>query len=193
MLYGWSTAAASNIKLSHSDGHPRARFPLPVRLESSGDPVLDASARRALTDWNALSRAALGVAAFVEAPGGDASIVVTLALPDASRLMGQTFLTADSGGVIAVPVRIDIARPQARGQTTPETILYQVFAHELGHALGLAHVSDPRSIMCCIEGSVDFGDPAQREAYLEARRHPVVSSVERQLVEHYERFWRQHP
>jgi hypothetical protein len=47
--------------------------------------------------------------------------------------------------------------------------------------------------MCCVKGSVDFNDPAQRDAYIEARRHPALASVERQLVEHYERFWRKHP
>jgi hypothetical protein len=35
-------------------------------------------------------------------------------------------------------------------------------------------VRDPRSLMCCVKGSVDFSDPAAREAYIEARRHPDV-------------------
>jgi hypothetical protein len=50
-------------------------------------------------------------------------------------------------------------------------------------------VSDPRSLMCCIEGAVDFNDAATREAYLAARRHPDVRSAATQLAEHYRRFW----
>ena len=71
-----------------------------------------------------------------------------------------------------------------------QTLLYQVVAHELGHALGLPHVRDPRSLMCCVKGSVDFKDPAARDAYIEARRHPDVRSVRAQLGEQYARLWR---
>jgi matrixin len=72
-------------------------------------------------------------------------------------------------------------------------VFYQVLAHELGHALGLPHTTEPRSVMCCVEGSIDFRDPAQRDAYVEGRRHPDLRSVETQLREHYDRFWRRHP
>ena len=44
--------------------------------------------------------------------------------------------------------------------------------------------------MCCVRGSVDFTDPAARDAYVDARRHPDVRSVRAQLAEHYARFWR---
>ena len=64
-------------------------------------------------------------------------------------------------------------------------------AHELGHALGLPHVSDPRSIMCCVAAGVDFADVVVREAYVEARRNPNVRSVRVQLGEHYGRVWGQ--
>jgi hypothetical protein len=96
----------------------------------------------------------------------------------------------DDAGVIALPVRIVVFEPTARGQTSRETLLYQIAAHELGHALGLAHTRDPSSLMCCVPGSVDFNDPVAREAYIEARRHPGAGSARAQLAEHYERFWR---
>src|SRR5262245_19790524 len=164
-----TTATASKVNLSRSEGHPRSRFPLAIRIAPAGDPALDAAARRAVEDWNTLGRATLGTTIFTVAKGPDAAVVVSIGPADASALMGQTFVTADATGVITLPVRIVVAQPRPRGQTPAEVILYQVLAHELGHALGLPHTSDPRSLMCCIDGSIDFGDPAQREAYVEAR------------------------
>jgi hypothetical protein len=104
--------------------------------------------------------------------------------------MGETYIRTEPTGAIALPVRIAVYDPAARGQTSRETVLYAVVAHELGHALGLAHARDPRSLMCCVPGSVDFNDPVARDAYVDARRHPDVGSVRSQLAEHYRRFWR---
>jgi hypothetical protein len=86
-----------------------------------------------------------------------------------------------------------VHEPTARGQTSRETILYQVLAHELGHALGLPHNADPKSLMCCIHQSLDFNDPTVRAAYIEGRRHPDVATVREQLTAHYERVWRTRP
>src|SRR5262249_35997707 len=186
----WSAvAAASNTALSGADGHPRSPLPLPLYLASFGEAPLAAAAARALDDWNALARDVLGVAVFARAArADDAQVRVSVEPPDASRRMGVTELESDDG-VIRLPVRIAITTPAARGQVSRDVVLYQVLAHELGHALGLPHVSDPRSLMCCGEGDVDFNDAATREAYVVARRHPDVRSVAAQLAEQYRRFW----
>jgi hypothetical protein len=163
-----------------------------VWAERFNDAGLDGAVQRALDDWNALFREVLGVPAFAPASARDAARIMVAVQPaGASKLMGFAELSTDGAGVIRLPVRVTVVEPVARGQTSRETLLYQVFAHELGHALGLPHVRDPRSLMCCVKGSVDFNDPAARDAYIEARRHPDVRSARAQLAEHYARVWRQ--
>ncbi len=193
LLGAAEAGAAADVELSGAEGHPRARFPLSVYLEPSGDAALDAAARKAITDWTMLSRSALGVFVFTEARSPDAAVVVTIERGDSSRLMGRTSIHADPTGMIVLPVRIVVAEPRTRGHTSAELVFYQVVAHELGHALGLAHAPDPRSVMCCTEGSIDFHDAAQRDAYVAGRRNPNLESVTPQLVEHYTRFWKRHP
>jgi Matrixin len=180
---------ASDTTLSGVEGHPRERLPLTVWIQPAGDPTLDAAMRRAVDDWNALVREALGVEAFTAAPPETAQVRVHLEAPSRAGLMGITHLDTSDVGVIQIPVSITVVEPVARGQTSRETLLYQVLAHELGHALGLPHVRDPRSLMCCDPDAVDFKDPAARAAYVQARRQPDVRSVRHQLVEHYARFW----
>jgi len=182
-------AVAGDTPLSGFEGHPRSRFPLTVWAQPSGDAQLDAAVRRAIDDWNALCREALGLDAFAAgAAQGLARVRIHLEPATAAGLMGITHLRTDDTGVIEPPVSITVVEPTARGQTSRETLLYQVVAHELGHALGLPHVRDPRSLMCCEPGAVDFNDPAAREAYVEARRNPDLSSVRAQLIGHYARF-----
>ena len=186
-----SPVGASDTPLSGREGHPRARFPLAAWTQSAGDAGLDAALRRAIDDWNALFHEALGVDAF--APGASretAQVRISVERATSGRLMGVTHLHTDDTGAIDLPVSITVVEPTARGQTSRETVLYQVAAHELGHALGLPHVRDGRSLMCCEPGAIDFTDPAAREAYVEARRHPDLGSVRAQLVDHYMRFWR---
>jgi len=186
----WSAvAAASNTPLTGADGHPRARLPLRVHLASFGDAKLDEAAARAVDDWNTVARDVLGVSVFARIDrADDAQVRVRVEPVGASRLMGVTDLESDDG-VIQVPIRIAVTAPAARGQVSRDLVLYQVLAHELGHALGLVHVSDPRSLMCCVAGDVDLNDAATREAYVTARRHPDVRSAAAQLAEHYQRFW----
>jgi hypothetical protein len=185
---------ASETGLSGREGHPRGRLPLALHLAPLGEPSLDEAAARAIEDWRTVSRETLGVEAFARvATPGEAQVTILLEPAPSAGLMGVTRLGADAGGVIALPVRIALFSPAARGQTSRETVVYQVVAHELGHALGLAHTGDPRSLMCCVPGSVDFGDPVRREAYVEGRRRPDVRSVAGQLAEHYRVFWGRPP
>src|SRR5262245_47621278 len=184
-----TVSRAGETQLSGVEGHPRTRLPLAVWLPSSGDAALDAAARRALDDWNAVARDALGVEAFSLGGREAAQVRVALEPPTTKGLMGMTHLTTDDAGVIQLPISITVIEPVARGQTSRETLLYQVVAHELGHALGLPHARDPASLMCCPPGAVDFNDPTAREAYVRARRRPDVRSARAQLAEHYARVW----
>ncbi|HEX2440920.1 MAG TPA: matrixin family metalloprotease [Methylomirabilota bacterium] len=184
-------ASASDTPLSGREGHPRDRLPLRVWIQPAGDAALDAALRRAIDDWNTLARDALGIAVFLADATREATRVrISVEPATAGGLMGVTYLRTDDTGAIETPVSITVVEPTARGQTSRETLLYQVAAHELGHALGLPHVRDPRSVMCCDTGAVDFNDPVVREAYIEARRHPDLRSVREELIAHYTRFWR---
>lgn len=183
-------AAASEAGLSGREGHPRARFPLAVSAAPTGEAALDDAIRRAVADWNAVFREAFGLDAFSwTGTAAGAAVALTLEPAPSPRLMGETRIRTE-GGAIVPPVRIALFTPASRGETPRETVLYQVVAHELGHALGLAHARDPRSLMCCVPGTVDFSDASARQAYIDARRHPSVGSARAQLVEHYAHVWR---
>jgi hypothetical protein len=192
-------ATGGAAALPGEEGHRLQRFPLRVWAEPSLPAEVDEALGRALGDWNVVFREALGrpLDAFVRAETRSAADVFVANAPNdapinasilaGAHALGWTVMDVDDRGMIRLPVNIYVLGSARFKDVSREASLYGVVAHELGHALGLGHADDPRSVMCCV--GTALGNPDGYRAYMESLRQPDLRTVRGQLAEHYQRFW----
>ena len=122
-------------------GHPKERFPLRIYANSAASSSLNSAIQDAVAQWNQVFEQIFRKVAFTWTDNKtDADILIRFAKDSGiHHEMGETEIDADKRGVIRLPVKINLNPPKPRGRTDVRQVLFDVAAHELGHALPAAY------------------------------------------------------